>query len=193
MAKPKMPVRSDEPAAVWVDRSALHAWAQNPRKNDGEPVRKVMESIRRFGFAAPIVARTNGEVIAGHTRLKAAEALGLDRVPVRYMDLDPAEAHLLALADNKLNEEAEWDASMVASILSDFSFEDAALAGWDNDDLDKLANDLGANAKPFQAEEGQTQEIDVNSFALGHRCPRCGFEFNSDAAGALEAHAVDEA
>lgn len=139
---------TQEVAAVWVPRSALHAWAANPRKNDGEPVKKVMESIKRFGFAAPIVARTNGEVIAGHTRLKAAEALGLDRVPVRYMDLDPAEAHLLALADNKLNEEAEWDASMVASVLSDFSFEDAALAGWDSADLDKLASKLGANSGP---------------------------------------------
>lgn len=148
---------AQEVAAVWVPRSALHAWAENPRKNDGEPVKKVMESIRRFGFAAPIVARTNGEVIAGHTRLKAAEALGLDRVPVRYMDLDPAEAHLLALADNKLNEEAEWDASMVASILSDFSFEDAALAGWDSDDLDKLADELGANA-PREVEDDEVPE-----------------------------------
>lgn len=154
---PKMPVREDEPAAVWVDRSALHAWDKNPRKNDGEPVKKVMESIKRFGFAAPIVARTNGEVIAGHTRLKAAEALGLDRVPVRYMDLDPAEAHLLALADNKLNEEAEWDASMVASILSDFSLDDAALAGWDSDDLEKLADELGANA-PREVEEDEVPE-----------------------------------
>lgn len=190
--QPKIPSRVSDgegAAAVWVARSELHAWADNPRKNDGEPVKRVMESIKRFGFASPIIARTNGEVIAGHTRLKAAEALGLDRVPVRFMDLDPAEAHLLALADNKLNEEAEWDASMLASILSDFSFDDAALAGWDSDDLDKLATSLGANVKPFETEEGQTKEVDVDSFALGHRCPRCGFEFNS-AAGEQR---VDEA
>lgn len=155
--KPKDPIRESEPAAVWVDRAELHAWSANPRKNNGEPVRRVMESIRRFGFAAPIVARTNGEVIAGHTRLKAAEALGLDRVPVRYMDLDPAEAHLLALADNKLNEEAEWDAAAAASILSDFSLEDAALAGWDSNDLDKLADELGANA-PKEVSEDEVPE-----------------------------------
>lgn len=150
---PKVPVRDGESAAVWVDRAELHAWDKNPRKNDGEPVKKVMESIKRFGFAAPIIARTNGEVIAGHTRLKAAEALGIDRVPVRYMDLDPAEAHLLALADNKLNEEAEWDAAAVASILSDYSLDDAALAGWDSDDLDKLADELGANDKEVEEDE----------------------------------------
>ena len=155
---PKLPLRVDEPAAVWVARSSLHAWADNPRKNDGEPVAKVAASIKRFGFASPIIARTNGEVIAGHTRLKAAEVLGLERVPVRYLDLDPAEAHLLALADNKLNEEAEWHSAAVASLLSDYSLDDAALAGWDSDDLEKLANELGA-LEPKEVTEDEVPEV----------------------------------
>jgi site-specific DNA-methyltransferase (adenine-specific) len=177
---------TNEAAAVWVPRASLHAWAQNPRKNDGEPVKKVMESIKRFGFASPIIARTNGEVIAGHTRLKAAEALGLDRVPVRYMDLDPAEAHLLALADNKLNEEAEWDASMLATVLSDFSFDDAALAGWDSDDLDKLADELGANELK-EVEEDEVPEPPVEPttkpgdlWLLGEHRLLCGTSESSD-------------
>ena len=159
MGKSKIPVREEagESAAIWVARSELHAWADNPRKNDGEPVAKVAASIKRFGFASPIIARTNGEVIAGHTRLKAAEVLGLDRVPVRYLDLDPAEAHLLALADNKLNEEAEWHAAAVASLLSDYSLDDAALAGWDSDDLEKLANELGA-LEPKEVTEDEVPE-----------------------------------
>ena len=157
---PNSPVRVDEPAAVWVLRSALHAWADNPRKNDGEPVAKVAASIKRFGFASPIIARSNGEVIAGHTRLKAAEVLGLDRVPVRYLDLDPAEAHLLALADNKLNEEAEWHSAAVASLLSDYSLDDAALAGWDSDDLEKLADELGA-LEPKEVVEDEVPEVPV--------------------------------
>ena len=157
---PNLPVRADEPAAVWVARSSLHAWADNPRKNDGEPVAKVAASIKRFGFASPIIARSNGEVIAGHTRLKAAEVLGLERVPVRYLDLDPAEAHLLALADNKLNEEAEWHSAAVASLLSDYSLDDAALAGWDSDDLEKLANELGA-LEPKEVTEDEVPEVPV--------------------------------
>lgn len=157
---PNSPVRADEPAAVWVARSSLHAWVDNPRKNDGEPVAKVAASIKRFGFASPIIARTNGEVIAGHTRLKAAEVLGLERVPVRYLDLDPAEAHLLALADNKLNEEAEWHAAAVASLLSSYSLDDAALAGWDSDDLEKLADELGA-LEPKEVVEDEVPEVPV--------------------------------
>ena len=90
------PVDGMEAAAVWVPVAHLKAWQKNPRDND-KAVPEVMASIKRFGFAAPIIARPNGEIIAGHTRLKAALELRLPRVPVRYMDLDPAEAHLLAL------------------------------------------------------------------------------------------------
>lgn len=178
---PKVPSRArgdenlqaeSEAAAVWVERSKLFAWDKNPRKNDGEPVKKVMESIKRFGFASPIIARANGEVIAGHTRLKAAEALGLERVPVRYMDLDPADAALLAIADNKLNEEAEWDAAAVASILSDYSLDDAALVGFDSDDLEKLANELGANAPAeLSGESKYTNKIVTPVYEPKGECP----------------------
>ena len=86
--------------------------------------------------------------------------MGRALVPVRYLDLDPAEAHLLALADNKLNEEAEWHAAAVASLLSDYSLDDAALAGWDSDDLEKLANELGA-LEPKEVTEDEVPEVPV--------------------------------
>ena len=70
-----------EAAAVWVATADLRPWDLNPRLNE-PAVAKVAESIKRFGFASPLLARTNGELIAGHTRLKAAIKLGLDRVPV---------------------------------------------------------------------------------------------------------------
>ena len=109
---------SGEAAAVWVDIGELKAWENNPRKNDGAPVRKVAESIKRFGFASPIIARkSNGEIIAGHTRFMAAQELGLTKVPVRYLDLDPADAHLLAIADNRVAEEADWDDEKLSAIL----------------------------------------------------------------------------
>lgn len=99
----------NEPAAEWVALDALKPWAKNPREN-AKAIAKIAASIKRFGFGAPIVARkADGEIIAGHTRYEAAKKLGLDRVPVRYLDLDPADAHLLALADNRLGEFAAWD------------------------------------------------------------------------------------
>lgn len=133
---------SSGPAAHWVPIADLKPWPGNPRRNDGEPVDRVAASIRRFGWGAPIVARNNGEIIAGHTRWKAAQKLGLERVPVRYVDLDAAEAHLLALADNKLNEAADWDVHALPELLSQYSLPDAELAGWTSKDLDKLADGL---------------------------------------------------
>ena len=135
--------KKPEPAATWVATSELTPWADNPRKNDGRPVEAVMDSIKRFGFAAPIIARQeDGQVIAGHTRLKAAKALGLERVPVRYLDLDPADAALLALADNKIGELAEWDAEALARIVADIDGAELALAGFDEDDLSLLIESM---------------------------------------------------
>lgn len=112
----------DGTAAEWVAVDTLRAWSKNPRKNDGEPVRKVAESIKRFGFGAPIIARReNGEIIAGHTRWKAAKKLGMATVPVRFLDLDEGSAHLLAIADNRVGEEAEWDGPMLAAALADMN------------------------------------------------------------------------
>lgn len=134
---------SGEAAAVWVDIGELKAWENNPRKND-QAVDGIVKSIKAFGFGAPILARSsNREVIAGHTRLKAAAKLGLHRVPVRYLDLDAEQAHLLALADNRLGENAEWDDELLSAILGDLKQkgEDLDLSGFDSDELDKLLGD----------------------------------------------------
>ncbi len=166
-------------AAEWVDPVLLQPWLKNPRKND-PAVPLVVESIKRFGFAAPIIARlANGEIVAGHTRLRAVlelrrewkraakkkraewsrtwdpseptksgwhpEALAIAAggpVPVRYVDLSERDAHLLALADNKLNEKADWDTDLIGEILDDYSLDDAALAGFDADELDRMASEL---------------------------------------------------
>lgn len=146
----------NEAAAEWVPVAQLRPWADNPRLNDGEPVERVAESIRRLGWGAPIVARANGEIIAGHTRWKAAQLLQLDRVPVRFVDLDPVDARLLALADNKLNELAEWDVTALTELLRDMPEADAALAGWDGAELERLlasADDLNHSDIPGELED----------------------------------------
>ena len=157
MGKPKKtPKHADanEPAAEWVETASLLPWDRNPRRND-DNVKRVMASIKRFGFGAPIVARREDrEIIAGHTRLKAAHALGLERVPVRFLDLDPADAHLLALADNRLNELSPWDGEALPKLLGDFSLEDVELAGWTPEDLEDLGSDVLDDSSGFGGGEG---------------------------------------
>ena len=131
-------------AATWVDIETLIPWTKNPRIND-QAVEHVKQSIKRFGFASPIIARTeDNRVIAGHTRLKAAQVLGLSRVPVRFLNLDEQESSLLALADNKLGELADWDEVALAEILKDLQEEQADLdgLGWDDSEIDDLINSI---------------------------------------------------
>ena len=78
-------------------------------------------------------------IIAGHTRVKAAVKLGLDSIPVRYMDVPDDVAEKLALADNKLNEASEWDVEILAALALDY---DLTELGWDQREVDELQADL---------------------------------------------------
>lgn len=153
------------PAAEWVDPRSLVAWGENPRRNE-TAIPKVRDSILRFGFGAPIIARaTNREVIAGHTRLAATLELlamlddpeadkklvaqirkhNLNFVPVRYLDLSEEDARLLALADNRLGEFAEWDDARLAAVLTGYRGLDAnaaAVAGFSDADIDLIVKGL---------------------------------------------------
>ena len=141
-----MPGAETEPAAVWLAIDDLKPWSKNPRKN-AEAIAKVADSIQRFGFGSPILARQEDrQIIAGHTRWLAAKKLGLTRVPVRLLDLDPADAQLLALADNKLGEIAEWDETQLARILEELRAQDVDLAasGFGTAEIDRLLAELNS-------------------------------------------------
>lgn len=147
-AAPMVVGAAPEVAAEMVDPTTLQPWPDNPRNNDGEPVERVAESIKRFGFAAPIVARLETrEIIAGHTRWKAAIKLKLARVPVRFVDLPEREAHLLALADNRLGELAEWDTPELHAMLASYDLGDQMVAGWTDKDMRELERFARGNAE----------------------------------------------
>src|ERR1017187_8961581 len=56
-----------------IDKFVLYA--RNPRKNDAA-VDRMCASIREFGFKVPVLARSDGTVVDGHLRLKAARRWG---------------------------------------------------------------------------------------------------------------------
>ena len=168
-----------EAAAIWVDPSRLKLWADNPRHNDGA-VPRVMESIREFGFAAPIVAQSGTErVIAGHTRLKAALALGLTSVPVRYLDVTDAQADRLTVADNKLGEIAEWDNDKLIELLKDAIPRLRRVAVFTNPDN-------AATGLALQAMDIAAKELNVSLLRFSVRPP-------GDLDGAFAAMARDNA
>jgi DNA modification methylase len=134
-----------EVAAVWVPISTLKPWAQNPRTIPAAAVDQVVASIKRFGWGAPIVAREQDcTVIAGHTRLLAAQKLGLASVPVRFLRIDPTDAHLLAIADNKIGELAEFDEKKLAAILAELRASEINLlegTGLSDREINRLLDD----------------------------------------------------
>lgn len=96
----------------------IHAYVDNPRHND-EAIDKVKESIREFGFKVPIVVDKNNEIIAGHTRKKAALEIGIKEVPVIIADdLTDEQVRAFRLADNKVAEFSEWDMELLQSELN---------------------------------------------------------------------------
>ena len=90
---------------------SLTPYPDNPRDIPPNAIAAVAESIRRYGFQQPIVTDQDGVIIVGHTRLYAAQKLGLTEVPVVVADLPPDEARAYRLADNRTNQNAAWDQS----------------------------------------------------------------------------------
>lgn len=99
-------------------------YENNPRRND-DAAEKVANSIREFGFQQPIVVDSEGVVIVGHTRLKAAQSLGMDEVPVVVAeDLTDEQVRAYRLADNKTGELASWDWDALNLELEDIDWLD---------------------------------------------------------------------
>ncbi|MEY4948969.1 MAG: hypothetical protein RL698_1180 [Pseudomonadota bacterium] len=124
---------------------AVRPYANNPRQND-DAVDAVAESIRRFGFRQPIVVDADGVIVAGHTRFRAAQRLGLESVPVHVAtDLTADEIRAYRLADNKTAELASWDTSMLSIELDALRGAgiDWTLLGFDEEELAKLLAPAG--------------------------------------------------
>lgn len=101
----------------------LKPYKNNPRIND-DAVEAVKNSIKDFGFRNPILVDQNNEIIAGHTRAKAAKKLGLTEVPViRIEDLTEEQIKAFRIADNSSGELAQWDLKKLEIELEDISFD----------------------------------------------------------------------
>ena len=135
-----------------VDR--LIPYARNPRKNDAA-VDQMCGAIKEFGFRIPIVARSDGTVVDGHLRLKAAQRLGLTDVPVALADdLTEAQIKAFRLLANRSATWADWDNDLLALELEDLKFEgfDLGLTGF---------ADLELAALLAETTEGLTDPDDV--------------------------------
>ncbi len=117
-----------------ISTKKLIPYENNPRNNDAA-VQYVANSIREFGFKVPLVIDRNNVVVTGHTRLKAAELLGLEMVPcIKADDLSDEQVKAFRIADNSVSDVAEWDLDKLnieLEELTDFNMDDFALGELD--------------------------------------------------------------
>jgi site-specific DNA-methyltransferase (adenine-specific) len=150
----------------------LKPYANNPRNND-EAVEAVAASIREFGFKVPIITDRDGVIIAGHTRLKAAERLGLEEVPVIMADdLTEDQVKAFRLADNKVSELATWDADKLAIELDEIDIDMAAFGFEDFEFEDIEIDEIQETETPEVPSEPTTVRGDV--YRLGRHYLMCG-------------------
>ena len=162
----------------------LIPYEMNPRKND-DAVDAVALSISSFGFKVPIIIDSNNVIVAGHTRLKAAQKLGLSTVPViRADDLTEEQVRAFRLADNKVSEAASWDFEKLEAELANIDM-DMSLFGFldpeDGIDPDTVAeDDPDLEGGPV---EPRAQRGDI--FQLGEHRLMCGDSTDPEDVAAL--------
>ena len=116
----------------------LLPYIRNARTHSEEQIAQIAASIAEFGFTAPILAGSDGVIVAGHGRLAAARKLGLATVPVVVLGhLTPTQRRALVIADNKIAENAGWDEELLRLELAELQEADfdLALTGFDADEL----------------------------------------------------------
>src|SRR3954452_1333661 len=137
---------------IWpIDK--LVFYARNPRKNDSA-VDRMCGSIREFGFKIPVLARSSGEVVDGHLRLKAARKLNIAEVPVILCDeWTEAQVKAFRIMVNRSVTWADWDEELLALELQELNAQDfdLSLTGFNPkeiDDLLALPEEEEANTAP---------------------------------------------
>ena len=104
-------------------------------------------TIKEFGFQQPIVVDKDMSIIVGHTRYEAAKKLDLKTVPVVIADLPPLKAKAYRIADNRLNEDSEWDYNLLNIEFTDLldNHYDLDNLGFNNKELENFINNENSN------------------------------------------------
>jgi hypothetical protein len=135
-----------------VDINTIKPYENNPRKLKDSAIEKVAKSIKEFGFRQPIVVDKEKIIVVGHTRYRASKKLGLTNVPITIADnLTPEQINAYRIADNRTNEEAEWDIELLKTELKDLQLKDfdLDLTAFDEDQLNNFL---------FEEKDGLTDE-----------------------------------
>jgi ParB-like chromosome segregation protein Spo0J len=154
----------------------LIPYARNSRTHSDAQIAQLSASVSEWGFTNPVLIDEHGGIIAGHGRVLAARKLGMTEVPTIVLaGLSEAQKAAYVIADNKLAMNAGWDVEMLAAEfgrLGELGY-DATLTGFNENEVQKFLESWS----PTGEVEGASA-IDPDGYALAHKCPKCGFEFD---------------
>lgn len=156
----------------------LIPYVNNARVHSEEQILQIASSIKEFGFNNPVLIDKGNGIIAGHGRVYAARKLGLEEIPViRIEHLSKAQKKAFIIADNKIALNASWDHEILALEFSELTSENfnVELTGFISGEIAGLTFE-----EKDLYPDSSTQEIDPDDYNMGHRCPKCGFEFDDD-------------
>ncbi|MBX7528640.1 site-specific DNA-methyltransferase [Qipengyuania vesicularis] len=165
---------------TYRDLAALTPDPRNARTHPKRQIEQIIASIEAFGFTNPILADPEGNLIAGHGRLRAAKQMGLEQVPViELAGLSEAQKKALRLADNKIALNAGWDTEILKLELADLSLPDIdidlSLTGFSAGEIDVVlakSEDPDDEVIPEVPVEPRVQAGDI--WQLGEHRVGCG-------------------
>lgn len=169
MAKTTTPIEQ-------VDPRTLTPHPENPRRGD---VAGVARSITLNGWWGVVIAqRSTGRILAGHTRTSAAIEVGLDTIPVYWLDVDDEGARRILLADNRWADVATYDPAGLAVLLRELDADALSAVGYSSDDLAAIESLLEFKGDDPEAppEFPSFDETVENEVAL-IECPACSHRF----------------
>ena len=161
---------------------SLKPYAKNAKMHGADQVAEIAASMAEFGWTVPCLVADDGELIAGHGRVLAAEILGLTEAPVIVLGhLTDGQRRAYRIADNKLTELGEWDEAILSEELQLLAAEDfdLSLIGFDDGELDALLSGLGEETDTEGEDEvPEPQEDPVSRpgdlWVLGNHRLLCG-------------------
>ena len=139
-----------------LEVSKLKPYKNNSKIHNNEQIKKIAESIKKFGFRIPIITDKKLVIISGHGRYKASKILELGKVPVIVLeDISEEDARALRIADNKLTLKTGLDNSAIAKEFNELMNVDFSVLGF----TDMEIHDIEKDASFFE-----TEDFDINEF-----------------------------
>lgn len=110
-----------------VEIEKLERSPYQPRDDIERNIENLVESIKTHGVLEPILVRKNGDkytIVAGERRYLAAKKAGLDKVPVRVLDVNDSQMAELALVENLLREDLNplEEAQGIETLIEKFNY-----------------------------------------------------------------------